>query len=128
MPGVSLRPAIRMMAPDATSISSIVWPDGNMRCPSWSHVSQSAASMGEGLVVTVVTAPVVVSSTLRLPGGLPLSSAGYAVEVLLLARSPVMLPIPGTSRPEHLDENWASRSIQLSADEIADIARAARSA
>lgn len=42
----------------------------------------------------------------------------------LLARSPAMLPIPGTSSPAHLDENWAARSIALSADEIASIARA----
>jgi pyridoxine 4-dehydrogenase len=44
----------------------------------------------------------------------------------LLARSPVMLPIPGTSRPEHLEENWASRSVQLSPDEVGAIAAAAR--
>jgi aryl-alcohol dehydrogenase-like predicted oxidoreductase len=46
----------------------------------------------------------------------------------LLARSPVMLPIPGTSRPEHLEENWASRSIRLSAEEVTSIAEAAREA
>ena len=44
----------------------------------------------------------------------------------LLARSPVMLPIPGTSRPEHLEENWASRSVRLTPDEVASIAAAAR--
>jgi len=44
----------------------------------------------------------------------------------LLARSPVMLPIPGTSRPEHLEENWAARSIHLAADEVESIAAAAR--
>ena len=44
----------------------------------------------------------------------------------LLARSPIMLPIPGTSRPEHLVENWASRSVQLTQDELASIAAAAR--
>jgi len=44
----------------------------------------------------------------------------------LLSRSPVMLPIPGTSRPEHLEENWASRSIALSAEEVESIATAAR--
>ncbi len=44
----------------------------------------------------------------------------------LLARSPVVLPIPGTSRPEHLEENWASRSIHLTADEVRSIATAAR--
>jgi aryl-alcohol dehydrogenase-like predicted oxidoreductase len=44
----------------------------------------------------------------------------------LLARSPIMLPIPGTSRPEHLEENWASRSIHLTPDEVLSIAAAAR--
>lgn len=44
----------------------------------------------------------------------------------LLARSPVMLPIPGTSRPEHLEENWASRTIHLTPDEVQSIASAAR--
>ena len=37
----------------------------------------------------------------------------------LLARSPVMLPIPGTSSLEHLEENWAARTIALSPEEIA---------
>jgi pyridoxine 4-dehydrogenase len=36
----------------------------------------------------------------------------------LLARSPTMLPIPGTSSPEHLDENWKARTIRLSDDEL----------
>jgi aryl-alcohol dehydrogenase-like predicted oxidoreductase len=40
----------------------------------------------------------------------------------LLARSPVMLPIPGTGSVEHLEENWDARRIQLSADEVAAIA------
>ena len=41
----------------------------------------------------------------------------------LLARSPVMLPIPGTSSVEHLEENWDARRIALSADELAAIAQ-----
>lgn len=44
----------------------------------------------------------------------------------LLARSPVMLPIPGTSRPEHLEENWATRSIRLTSGEVEEIGAAAR--
>ena len=40
----------------------------------------------------------------------------------LLARSPVMLPIPGTSSPEHLEENWDARRIALSPEEMAAIA------
>ncbi len=43
----------------------------------------------------------------------------------LLARSPVMLPIPGTSSVEHLEENLAATRIQLSEDEVVEIGRAA---
>jgi aryl-alcohol dehydrogenase-like predicted oxidoreductase len=46
----------------------------------------------------------------------------------LLARSPVMLPIPGTSRPEHLEENFAARLIHLTPDEVGSIAAGARDA
>jgi aryl-alcohol dehydrogenase-like predicted oxidoreductase len=41
----------------------------------------------------------------------------------LLARSPVILPIPGTSSVEHLEQNWDARRIALSADEVVAIAR-----
>lgn len=40
----------------------------------------------------------------------------------LLARSPAILPIPGTSSLAHLEENWAARRIALSPDEVAAIA------
>jgi aryl-alcohol dehydrogenase-like predicted oxidoreductase len=40
----------------------------------------------------------------------------------LLARSPVILPIPGTSSVEHIEENWDARRIALSPDEVAAIA------
>lgn len=43
----------------------------------------------------------------------------------LLHRSPVMLPIPGTSSVSHLEENVASASLQLSADEWKTIESAA---
>jgi len=43
----------------------------------------------------------------------------------LLARSPVMLPIPGTSSVAHLEENWAARGIDLSEEEIHAIAAGA---
>ncbi|EYF07285.1 aldo/keto reductase [Chondromyces apiculatus] len=44
----------------------------------------------------------------------------------LLARSPVMLPIPGTSSIAHLEENWAARAIGLTRDEVEAMAREAR--
>jgi aryl-alcohol dehydrogenase-like predicted oxidoreductase len=41
----------------------------------------------------------------------------------LLARSPVILPIPGTTSVEHLEENWDARRIALAPDEMAALAR-----
>jgi pyridoxine 4-dehydrogenase len=43
----------------------------------------------------------------------------------LLARSPVILPIPGTTSVEHLEQNWAARRIGLSPEEVAAIAKQA---
>ncbi|MET0613911.1 MAG: aldo/keto reductase [Thermoleophilaceae bacterium] len=43
----------------------------------------------------------------------------------LLARSPVMLPIPGTSSIPHFEENLAATRIQLSEDEVVEIGSAA---
>lgn len=39
----------------------------------------------------------------------------------LLHRSPVMVPIPGTSQVKHLEENVAAASLQISADEWAQL-------
>jgi pyridoxine 4-dehydrogenase len=44
----------------------------------------------------------------------------------LLARSSVMLPIPGTSSIEHLEENLAATRIELSDDEVAEIGTASQ--
>jgi len=41
----------------------------------------------------------------------------------LLARSPVILPIPGTSSVEHLEQNWDARRIALSSDEVVAIGK-----
>jgi pyridoxine 4-dehydrogenase len=41
----------------------------------------------------------------------------------LLARSPQMLPIPGSGSPEHVESNVAAVSIELTPDEVADISR-----
>ena len=43
----------------------------------------------------------------------------------LLKRSPVMLPIPGTSKVAHLDENMAAATLDLSDDDYAALDRAA---
>lgn len=44
----------------------------------------------------------------------------------LLARSPAMLPIPGTGSLAHLEENWAARTMPLTAEEFDAIAAARR--
>jgi pyridoxine 4-dehydrogenase len=44
----------------------------------------------------------------------------------LLKRSPVMLPIPGTSKVAHLEENVAALDIQLSDEEFATLDREGR--
>jgi pyridoxine 4-dehydrogenase len=44
----------------------------------------------------------------------------------LLHRSPVMLPIPGTSSVAHLEENMQSATISLSDDEMQEIEQAAK--
>jgi aryl-alcohol dehydrogenase-like predicted oxidoreductase len=45
----------------------------------------------------------------------------------LLHRSPVMLPIPGTSKVAHLEENIAAADLKLSADECTELEAAAGS-
>ena len=44
----------------------------------------------------------------------------------LLHRSPVMLPIPGTSKVPHLEENIAATWLQLNEEDLAEIEAAAR--
>lgn len=51
------------------------------------------------------------------------ASAAQIALAWLLARSPVILPIPGTSSVEHLEENWEARRIALSPDEVAAIGK-----
>jgi aryl-alcohol dehydrogenase-like predicted oxidoreductase len=44
----------------------------------------------------------------------------------LLARSPVMLPIPGTSNAKHLEENVAAAGLKIDPEEVQELAKAAR--
>lgn len=46
----------------------------------------------------------------------------------VLKRSPVMLPIPGTGKVKHLEENMLGAAIELSAEEFAALDRAGREA
>jgi pyridoxine 4-dehydrogenase len=71
------------------------------------------------------------SGELSAPGGpvdrialrLGITSAQVAL-AWLLWRSPVMLPIPGTSSVRHLEENVAARSVTLHQRELEDLAAA----
>ncbi len=51
------------------------------------------------------------------------ASPGQVALAWLLRRSPVMLPIPGTSSVEHLEENVAGASLQLTDDEYAELTK-----
>jgi pyridoxine 4-dehydrogenase len=65
------------------------------------------------------------------PGG-PLDDAAQAHDATpsqialawLLGRSPIMLPIPGTSKVAHLEENIAAAGVRLDADEVTALADA----
>jgi pyridoxine 4-dehydrogenase len=51
------------------------------------------------------------------------ATSGQIALAWLLKRSPVMLPIPGTSRLAHLEQNAAAAAITLSDDEFASLDR-----
>ena len=56
------------------------------------------------------------------------ASPGQIALAWLLKRSPVMLPIPGTGKVSHLEENVGAAAIKLSDDEFAALDRAGRAA
>jgi aryl-alcohol dehydrogenase-like predicted oxidoreductase len=58
--------------------------------------------------------------------GLRLVSVSQLALAWLLYRSPVMLPIPGTSKIAHLEENVAAAQFHLTTDEWAEVEEAAR--
>ena len=53
------------------------------------------------------------------------ATPGQIALAWLLQRSPVVLPIPGTLRVAHLEENVAAAAVTLTADEIAELDAAA---
>jgi aryl-alcohol dehydrogenase-like predicted oxidoreductase len=57
--------------------------------------------------------------------GLHLVSVSQLALAWLLERSPVLLPIPGTSKVAHLEENIAAAQLKLSADEWHEVEYAA---
>jgi aryl-alcohol dehydrogenase-like predicted oxidoreductase len=71
------------------------------------------------------------SGGLARPGG-PVDQVARAVNATpsqvalawLLRRSPVMLPIPGTSSSAHVEENCAAATVELTDDQVAELTRA----
>ena len=59
----------------------------------------------------------VVSALAKVKGATP----GQIALAWILKRSPVLLPIPGTGRVTHLEENVASTAVELSDEEFAEI-------
>ena len=53
------------------------------------------------------------------------ATPGQVALAWLLARSAVMVPIPGTSSVEHLEENLGAAEVELTADELAELEGAA---
>jgi pyridoxine 4-dehydrogenase len=53
------------------------------------------------------------------------ATAHQVVLAWLLARSPAIVPIPGTGSVAHLDENVAAAALELSADEVRSLTSAA---
>jgi aryl-alcohol dehydrogenase-like predicted oxidoreductase len=49
------------------------------------------------------------------------ASPGQVALAWLIAHSPVMLPIPGTSSVEHLEENIAAAALKLTDEEVAEL-------
>lgn len=63
-------------------------------------------------------------SVMKKTGGSP----GQVALAWLLKRSPVMLPIPGTSKVKHLDDNVKAASLKLSDDDLSALDEAGRKA
>jgi len=76
----------------------------------WSPLSQSPSD--------AAAAPRLALDRVAARRGISVSQAAIA---WLLARSPAMLPIPGTSQRAHLEANVAAATIELSADEMREI-------
>jgi aryl-alcohol dehydrogenase-like predicted oxidoreductase len=53
------------------------------------------------------------------------ATPGQVALAWLLARSAVMVPIPGTSSVAHLEENLGAADVELTADELAELEAAA---
>ncbi len=80
--------------------------DGIVFIP-WSPLSQNPREAANGARIRLAS-----WATGR---GLSIPQASVA---WLLARSPAILPIPGTANVGHLEENWAARTVNLTPEEL----------
>jgi aryl-alcohol dehydrogenase-like predicted oxidoreductase len=77
--------------------------------------SSTAASLADGLFQ--VALPLLALTLTRSPGRI--AAVTFALTLpWLLRRSPVILPIPGTSSVAHLEENLAAPALRLTDDEF----------
>src|SRR4026208_596288 len=86
--------------------------DGLVFIP-WRPLAQGAGEM------IATGGPMIALAQLAKRRGLSMSQAAIG---WLLARSPAMLPIPGTSKLGHLEENVAAADVTLAADEMRAVA------
>ena len=86
--------------------------DGLVFIP-WRPLAQGAGDM------IATGGPMIALAQLANRRGLTMPQAAIA---WLLARSPAMLPIPGTSKTAHLEENVAAADVTLAADEMRAVA------
>jgi pyridoxine 4-dehydrogenase len=100
----------------------------NLTDRKWEEVLQLCETLG---IAFLPWAPFAAGELAR-PGG-PLeriagahgATPGQVALAWLLARSPVLVPIPGTSSVEHLEENAGAVGVELTEDELAELEAAA---
>jgi pyridoxine 4-dehydrogenase len=64
-------------------------------------------------------------SPIRLAAGQLKATPSQVALAWLLSRSPVILPIPGTSRVKHLEENVAAAGLKIDANKVQELSRSA---
>jgi aryl-alcohol dehydrogenase-like predicted oxidoreductase len=109
-PIVSVQNRYNLVERDAEDVLEACEADGLGFIP-WFPLKSAGLAKGEGIVAEVAKAH----------GAAPAQVA----LAWLLARSPVMLPIPGTGSVAHLEENVAAAHLRLTDDEVKALADAA---
>jgi aryl-alcohol dehydrogenase-like predicted oxidoreductase len=96
----------------------------NLADREWDHVVDACAEQG---IAFIPWFPLAVGSLARPGSAVDEVARAHGVApsqvalAWLLARSPTMLPIPGTGSAAHLEENVAAATLHLSPDELAGI-------